>query len=82
MVYFHHPNICWKDNTAGHQQARRSLKCISANFLTQVIKEPMKGDVLLDLISTDKEELVGDMKAGDSLSCSDCELVQFRIQTQ
>jgi len=34
---FHHPDICWKDNTAGHKQYRRFLKCIH-EFLLQVIE--------------------------------------------
>ena len=28
MGEFNHPNICWRDNTAGHKQSRRFLQCI------------------------------------------------------
>ena len=35
----------------------------------------MGGDALLDSILTNKEELVGDVKAGDSPGCSDHEMV-------
>ena len=31
----------------------------------------MRGDAPLHLIGTDKQELVGDVKAGDSPGCSD-----------
>ena len=37
MGEFKHPNICWRDNTAGHKQSRRFLECID-NFLLQVIE--------------------------------------------
>jgi len=39
MEHFNHPNICWRDNTAGHRQPRRFLECFEDNFLLQVIEE-------------------------------------------
>ncbi|GAB0179869.1 mitochondrial enolase superfamily member 1 [Grus japonensis] len=39
----------------------------------------MRSGVLLDLVLTNKEGLVGDVKAGGSLGCSDHEMVEFRI---
>ena len=33
MGDFNHPDICWRDNTAGHKQSRRFLECIDDNFL-------------------------------------------------
>ncbi|GAB0185274.1 F-box only protein 16 [Grus japonensis] len=62
MGNFNHPGICWKGNTAGHKQSRRFLECVDNNFLTQAIEEPAREDALLDLILTNKEELVGDVK--------------------
>ena len=47
--------------------------------MTQVVEEPMRRGVLLDLVLTNKEGLVGDVKAGGSLDCSDHEVVEFRI---
>lgn len=38
----------------------------------------MRGYGLLDLILTNKEELVGDVKAGDSPGCNDHRVVAFR----
>ena len=35
--------------------------------------------VLLDLVFPNKEELVGDVKAGGSLGCSDHEVVEVKI---
>ncbi|GAB0203506.1 interleukin-6 receptor subunit beta [Grus japonensis] len=35
MGNFNHPDICWRDNTAGHKQSRRFLECVDDNFLLQ-----------------------------------------------
>ncbi|GAB0179465.1 hypothetical protein GRJ2_000411800 [Grus japonensis] len=79
MGDFIYPNICWRDNTAGHKQSRRFLECIDDNFLLQGIKELTRRGAVLDLVLTNKEGLVGDMKLKGSLGCSDHEMVEFRI---
>ncbi|GAB0208992.1 mitochondrial enolase superfamily member 1 [Grus japonensis] len=45
----------------------------------QVVEEPTRRGVLLDLVLTNKEGLVGDVKDGGSLGCSGHEMVEFRI---
>lgn len=47
--------------------------------MTQVINEPTKENPLLDHILANKDELVGNLKAGGSLGCSDHEMEKFRI---
>ncbi|GAB0202998.1 hypothetical protein GRJ2_002765400 [Grus japonensis] len=79
MGDFNHPNICWRDNTAECKQSRKFLECINDNFLLPVIEEPMRRGAMLDLILTNKEGLVGDVKLKGSLGCSDHEMVEFRI---
>ncbi|GAB0187084.1 alpha-actinin-2 [Grus japonensis] len=79
MGDFSHPNICWRDNTAGHKQSRRFLECIDDNFLLQVIQEPTRRGAMLDLVLINKEGLVGNAKLKGSLVCSDHEMVQFGI---
>ncbi|PKU39926.1 zinc finger swim domain-containing protein 6- hypothetical protein [Limosa lapponica baueri] len=44
-----------------------------------VVEDPMRRGVLLDLGLTNKEGLIGDVKVGGSLGCSDHEVVEFRI---
>lgn len=51
-------DICWEVYTARHTQSMRFLQSIDGNFLTQVVEEPMKRVVPLDLILTNKEDLV------------------------
>ena len=79
MGDFNHPDICWRDNTAGHMQSRRFLECIDDNFLLQVMEEPTRRGAILDLDLTNKEGLVGNVKLKGSLGCSDHERVEFKI---
>ncbi|GAB0183107.1 hypothetical protein GRJ2_000776000 [Grus japonensis] len=79
MGDFNHPDICWRDNMAGHKQSRRFLECVDNNFLIQVLEKPIRKGDMLDLVLTNKEGLVGNMKLKGSLGCSDHEMVEFRI---
>lgn len=63
-----YPVLCWRGNTAGHKQSEKFLKCVDNDFLTRVIEEPSRKDVLLVHIFTNKEELVGDVKIGPALA--------------
>ncbi|KAF4795873.1 RNA-directed DNA polymerase from mobile element jockey-like protein [Turdus rufiventris] len=47
--------------------------------LAKVMEEPMRNGVLLDLILTKKEGLIGDVKVGSSLGYSDHEIMEFSI---
>ncbi|GAB0189098.1 mitochondrial enolase superfamily member 1 [Grus japonensis] len=79
MGDFNCPDICWRDNAAELKQSRKFLECVDDNFLMQVIEEPMRRGAMPDLILTNKEGLVGDVKLKGSLGCSDHEMVEFRI---
>ena len=77
LGHFNHPNICWKGSTASCSQSRRFLECIEDNFLSQVIATSTRGDAILDRMVTKASELIGDVKIGGSLGCSDPVLVEF-----
>ncbi|GAB0209788.1 hypothetical protein GRJ2_003444500 [Grus japonensis] len=79
MGDFNHPDICWRGNTAECKQSRKFLECTDDNFLLQVTEEPTRRGAMLDLILTNKEGLVGDVKLKGGLGCSDHEMVEFRI---
>jgi len=79
MGDFNHPDISWEDHTARQAQSRRFLQSIDDNFLMQVVEEPTRKGTLLDLLLTNKEGLVEDVKTGGRLGCSDHEIVEFRI---
>jgi len=63
-------DICWKHNAAERKQFRRFLECVEDNFLAQLVSEPTMADGLLDLLFTNKERLVGDVVAGDTVLSS------------
>ncbi|PKU48218.1 dtw domain-containing protein 2 [Limosa lapponica baueri] len=75
MGDFNHPDTCVRDNTAGHKQSRRFLEGIDGNFLLQVTEKPIRRGAILDLVLTNKEGLVGNVKLKGSLGCSDYEMV-------
>jgi len=79
MGDFNHPDISWEDHTARQVQSRKFLQSIDDNFLMQVVEEPTRKGALLDLVLTNKEGLVEDVKVGGRLACSDHEMVEFRI---
>ncbi|CAM4591395.1 unnamed protein product [Caretta caretta] len=74
-------HICWESNTAVHRQSRKFLENVGDNFLVQVLEEPTRGRALLDLLLTNREELVGEAKVDGNLGGSDHEMVEFRILT-
>jgi len=39
------------------------MECMEDNFLMQLVKEPMRGAALLDLLFTNREGLVGDVES-------------------
>ncbi|GAB0207984.1 hypothetical protein GRJ2_003264100 [Grus japonensis] len=79
MGDFNHPDICWRGNTAERKQSRKFLECMDDNFLLQVTEEPTRRGAMLDLVLTNKEGLVGDVKLKGSLGCSDHEMVEIKI---
>ncbi|CAM4664489.1 unnamed protein product [Lepidochelys kempii] len=82
MGDFNLPDICWENNTVVHRQSRKFLESTGDNFLVQVLEEPTRGGAFLDLLLTNREELVGEAKVDRNLGGSDHELVEFRILTQ
>ena len=56
---FNPRDICLKSKMARHTPSRRLLQSIEDNFLTQVLEEPTRQDVLLDLILTNRRSSQG-----------------------
>ncbi|GAB0181498.1 hypothetical protein GRJ2_000615100 [Grus japonensis] len=79
MEDINHPDICWRDNTAGNKQSRRFLECVDDNFLLEVIEEATRTGAMLDLVLTNKEGLAGNVKLKGSFGCSDHEMVELKI---
>ncbi|KAK4826957.1 hypothetical protein QYF61_012806 [Mycteria americana] len=67
---FNHPDICWKSDTVNCNQCRKLMECVEDNVLVQVMESPTRGEALLDLLLTNAEELIGEVKTGGSLGCA------------
>ncbi|KAK4825362.1 hypothetical protein QYF61_026881 [Mycteria americana] len=67
------------------QEASRSQALIllgdfnHPNIYWKIIDSPTRGDAILDLLVTKASELIGDVKTGGSLGCSDHALVEFTV---
>ena len=75
MGDFNFADICWKCNRVQRKQSRRFPEC----FLTQLVRDPTRAGVLLDLLFTNSEGQVGDAKAGDCLEQSDHRIIESSI---
>ena len=74
-----HPDIYWKSSMVSCRLCRRFLECIDDNFLNQVIDTPTRVEAILDLMITSASELIGNIKPGGSLDCSNHALVEFTV---
>jgi len=74
------PGTLVSPSTASCRQSRRLLQCVEDNFLIQATDSLTRGEVLLDLLLTNMEELIGDEKIGGSLGCSSHALVEFSLE--
>ncbi|TRZ16488.1 hypothetical protein HGM15179_010617 [Zosterops borbonicus] len=61
---FNHLDVYWVRNTTGWTQSRRLL-----DFLIQVLDKSTR-EVLLDLVLTNANELIKEVRNGESLDCS------------
>ncbi|TRZ08141.1 hypothetical protein HGM15179_018968 [Zosterops borbonicus] len=73
------PDICWEHNTAEKRQSRKFLECMDDNFLSELVGEPTRGEIMLDLLFTNRDGLVGDVVVGGRLGQSDHEIIEFSI---
>lgn len=76
---FSQPDICWKRGTARCKQSRSFLECVEDNFLIQTIDHLTRGELLLDLLLTNTDELIREVKIGGSLGLSNHYLVEFTL---
>ncbi|KAK4815971.1 hypothetical protein QYF61_010839 [Mycteria americana] len=68
---FSHLDICWKSSTVNCKQSRKLLECVEDNFLVQVMESLTRGEALLDLLLTNTEELIGEVKIRDKGRATD-----------
>jgi len=76
---FNHPDICWKSSMLSCRQPRRHLECTGYDFLSQVIDCPTRRDAILDLLLTNANGLIDDIRIGGCLGCSDHAVFEFLL---
>ena len=79
MGDFNYRNIDW-EALVGDQEAEEFLNVVQDNFLRQIINEPTRGNNILDLVLTNREEVIKDTEIGGNLGNSDhCE-IRFKMK--
>lgn len=57
-----HSIICWRGNVLEQRPSQRLLARVSDNFLLQVLEEAAERDAMLEVVLTNRRELVGHMR--------------------
>ena len=76
---FNYSVIFWESNTVSCKQPRRLLESTEDSFLVQVLDRLTRGEVLLDLVLANAEEIIQAVKIIDTLGCSNHILAEFMI---
>ena len=78
MGDFNHPDICWVSNMARHSWSRWLLQCAEDNILMQAVEKLTRWWVLLDLVLSNRNGLLRDVKVEGSLGSSDDKMVECK----
>ena len=73
---FNHLDMCWDSSTVAGRHSRRFLESVEDNILAQVLDRPTQSEALLDLVLTNAEESVREVKIGGILGCRDHALAE------
>ena len=82
LEVFNHPNICYISSMVSCRQPKRLLEGTEDNFLSQVIYvAPLGGGTTQDLLLTNANEMIGDIRIKGCLCCSNHAMVVIMLQT-
>ena len=70
--------INWRQLT-GNLESDDFLEVVQDNFLHQFVTEPTRGDNILDLVLSNRENLINNVNIGDKLGSSDHNEIRFNI---
>ena len=74
---FNCKNINWLDLTANDREGDLLLNFSKDNFLFQRVKEPTRGNNILDLVFTSDDELIHSLEIKEHIGASDHALIEF-----
>ncbi len=75
---FNCPNIDW-NTMNGDQEGNRLIEMVEDSFLTQDVKQPTRGDNILDLVLASDPDLISDCEVDEKLNGCDHHLIRFNI---
>ena len=61
MKDFSYPNMCYEVNSSKHGTCKKSLACVADHFLLQKVQEETRLLAILDLILTNRNDLVDEV---------------------
>ncbi|XP_070619981.1 polyadenylate-binding protein 4 isoform X1 [Erythrolamprus reginae] len=79
MGDFNYPDINWKTNSAPSGKSAKFLSSLADNFLTQKVETGTRGNAILDLILTNREETIEGTEEEGKLGESDHVILKFNI---
>ena len=71
--------IDW-EGIVGDQESEAFLGVLQDNFLKQVVREPTRGENILDLVLTNNENMISGVDVGSQLGCSDHREIRFNLE--
>lgn len=74
------PYISWELNTGEDANSRRMIEFMEDNFLHQFVREPTRGNNILDLVIATHENLVSNLSVGEHLSTCDHKIIRFEFK--
>ena len=74
---FNYKNVDWI-NIARNHELDDFINIIQVNFLKQIVSEPTREDSILDLVITNRDNLVSNMETGGKLGSSDHQEIHFK----
>jgi len=77
MRDFNHSVICWENVTGICKQSRRLLESVEDNLLVQVLDRPIRGEALVNLVLTNVEEIIKEVKIGGRLDYSNHAMLEL-----
>ena len=79
MGDFNFPDIQWDSLSNTDDRSSVFLNCILENFLSQVVHEPTRHAALLDLLLTNEESIVDEVRVEENLGGSDHNIIRFSM---
>ncbi|KAF7239500.1 RNA-directed DNA polymerase from mobile element jockey [Varanus komodoensis] len=80
MGDFSLPDISWETHSAVTARSRRFLEAIEGGFFTQRVREATREGNILDLVLTNREELIDEVRLRGALDASDHSILCFEIR--